>query len=122
MICIVECVCGFIIISKIIFFLRREVVIVSLCAIKSIEREDYEEAKKLGKRLISVSEGPSAAHAAAAAQRLGMDASLTDLPLRHQLIDLALLHCDAQHIETLLQIRFFDYFIKFYLSISIYFE
>ncbi|XP_077293014.1 NBAS subunit of NRZ tethering complex-like [Arctopsyche grandis] len=84
---------------------KREIVIVSLCAIKSIEREDYEEAKKLGKRLISVSEGPSAAHAAAAAQHLGMDASLADLPLRHQLIDLALLHCDAQHIETLLQIR-----------------
>lgn len=78
----------------------------SLCAIKSVDNEDYAEAQKLGKRLISISEGPSAIYATNAAQKLGTDALLEDLSLRHQLLDLALLYCESQSIEMLLNIRF----------------
>jgi hypothetical protein len=66
-----------------------------------MEAKDYNEAKRLGKQLVSLSDGP----VASAAQQLGSDSNLADLPLRHQLLNVALLHCQPQHIEELLQIR-----------------
>lgn len=91
----------------------------SLCAIKSIENEDYAEAQKLGKRLILISEGPAAIYATDAAQKLGTDLSLDDLSLRHQLLDLALLYCESQNIEMLLNIRFLFCLLIVYIKIYI---
>lgn len=81
--------------------------IVSLCAEKALEMEDYDEANILSKRLLKISSGFSSYVNATAVQKLGSNSQIGDANLRFGLLNLALLNCDPQHIENILQSRYF---------------
>lgn len=80
--------------------------ILSLCAEKAADNEDFDSVRWLCRQLLATAGGGAAGlEGERAARRLGAEPRLAEPTLRRDLLNLALLHCHAQHIENLVQTR-----------------